>query len=77
MGPIVKELIKADIWVTVDSNAKYCEQVLEYGWDEYNKFVAMISVIMSMLVSLITMLHLKLMTRRQGSQRRSMVSSNT
>ena len=41
---IVHELIKADVWVTLDFNAKYCEQVLESGYDEYNKFVAMISV---------------------------------
>lgn len=41
---IIMELIKADIWVTLDFNAKYCEDVLEFGWGEYNKFVAMISV---------------------------------
>lgn len=41
---IVHELIKADVWVTLDFNAKYCEGVLESGYDEYNKFVAMISV---------------------------------
>ena len=39
-----KELLKADVWITVDFNAKYCELVLEMGWDEYNKFVSMISV---------------------------------
>ena len=41
---IIQELFKADVWVTLDFNAKYCEDVLEFGWDENNKFVAMISV---------------------------------
>ena len=41
---IITELIKADVWVTLDFNAKYCEDVLNNGWNEYNKFVAMISV---------------------------------
>ena len=41
---IIMELIKADVWVTLDFNAKYCEDVLNNGWDEYKKFIAMISV---------------------------------
>ena len=41
---IIQELFKADIWVTLDFNAKYCEKIIEFGWNKHNKFVAMISV---------------------------------
>ena len=44
---IITTLLEADVWVTLDFNAKYCEDVLNNGWSEYNKFVAMIAVRLS------------------------------
>lgn len=32
------------VWVTVDYNVKYHEGVLEYGWNENERFISMISV---------------------------------
>ena len=37
-------LLKEDFWVTLDFDVKYAEGVLESGFDEYDRFVAMISV---------------------------------
>jgi len=31
-------------WVTLDYNVKYSEEVLLTSWNEYNKFISMISV---------------------------------
>jgi len=43
---IIQELIKADIWVTLDFDSAYAnhEWFHDNGWTDYNKFVPMISV---------------------------------
>ncbi len=41
---IVNGLLNDDIWVTLDYDSKYHEEVLEQGWIEFNSFIPMISV---------------------------------
>jgi len=43
---IISELIKADIWVTLDFDSGYANHdwFHDNGWNEYDKFIAMISV---------------------------------
>ena len=41
--PIIS-MLKEDYWVTLDYDLKYYEGVLESGWDEYDRFISMISV---------------------------------
>jgi len=38
------ELLKNDIWVTLDYDVKYHEIILDYGFIEYSTFIPMISV---------------------------------
>lgn len=33
-----------DLWITLDYDAAYHEDVLESGWNEYDRFISMISV---------------------------------
>jgi hypothetical protein len=37
-------MLKEDYWVTLDYDLKYYEGVQESGWDEYDRFISMISV---------------------------------
>jgi hypothetical protein len=37
-------MLKEDYWVTLDYDVKYCEGVLESGWDEHDRFISMVSV---------------------------------
>jgi hypothetical protein len=41
---IVNGLLNDNIWVTLDYDIEYYEEVLEQGWVEYNSFIPMISV---------------------------------
>jgi hypothetical protein len=41
---MVMELLKNDIWVTLDYDVKYHETILDYGMTEYDTFIPMISV---------------------------------
>ena len=43
---IIEELIKADIWITLDFDSKYCNHkwIHDNGWTDYEKFVPMIAV---------------------------------
>ena len=41
---LITELLKLDIWVTLDYDVKYHEFVLESGYNEHKKFISMISV---------------------------------
>ena len=43
---IITELIKADIWITLDFDSGYAnhEWLHDNGWNEYDKFVPMIAV---------------------------------
>ena len=41
---MIMPLLKEKYWCTLDFDAKYAEGVLESGFDEYNTFIAMISV---------------------------------
>ena len=41
---IVSGLVNEGIWVTLDYDLKYHEEVLEEGWNEKDNFISMISV---------------------------------
>jgi len=41
---MIMELLKNDIWVTLDYDVKYHEIILDYGFIEYSTFIPMISV---------------------------------
>ena len=41
---LVEQLIKQGLWVTLDYDVRYHEDVLEAGYNEHNKFISMISV---------------------------------
>lgn len=41
---VIKSCLDADYWVTLDFDVKHTEGVLESGYNEYKKFVPMISV---------------------------------
>ncbi len=41
---IISGLVNEGIWVTLDYDLKYHEDVLEEGWNEKNNFISMISV---------------------------------
>ncbi len=41
--PIIA-MLREDYWVTLDYDVKYYEGVQESGWDEYDRFISMISV---------------------------------
>jgi len=40
---VIMGCLNTDYWVTLDFDIKHIEGVLEGGWNEYNKFVPMIS----------------------------------
>ena len=41
---MIKALLSADYWCTLDYDVFYVKEVLELGFDEYNNFINMISV---------------------------------
>ena len=41
---LVRELLDANFWVTLDFDVEYADGVLEEGWPENRKFIPMISV---------------------------------
>lgn len=41
---LVTELLEDGIWVTLDYDVKYSDQVIESGYNKHNNFIAMISV---------------------------------
>lgn len=41
---VILDLLAQDLWVTLDYNVKYAEELLLTSWNEHNKFVSMISV---------------------------------
>jgi len=41
---VIGGLVSEGIWVTLDYDIKYHEEVLEEGWNEQNNFISMISV---------------------------------
>lgn len=41
---LVHKLLDADLWVTLDYDLKYHDYVLESGYNEYDRFISMISV---------------------------------
>lgn len=41
---MITGLLKRDLWVTLDFDVKYVEDVVEGGYDESRKFIAMISI---------------------------------
>jgi len=43
-GDLFNTLRKAGLWITLDYDVKYHRWVLQQGFNEYNKFISMISV---------------------------------
>ena len=41
---MIRELLEEGFWVTLDFGVEYALDVAEYSWNEYNSFIAMISV---------------------------------
>ena len=41
---VAKELLDSGLWVTLDYKLEYHNLVLEYGFNEHNRFISMISV---------------------------------
>jgi hypothetical protein len=41
---LIKGCLDAGYWVTLDFDVKYAESIHEEGWNEYNRFIPMISV---------------------------------
>ena len=40
----ITDLLKANLWVTLDFGVEYAPDVLEFGWNEHFNFIPMISV---------------------------------
>ena len=47
---IISGLVNENIWVTLDYDLKYHQEVLEEGWNEKDTFISMISVKMQLYV---------------------------
>ena len=41
---VISLIVDANIWVTLDYDIKYHEDIIEKGWNESNNFISMISV---------------------------------
>jgi hypothetical protein len=41
-GAMIKHVIDKKLWVTLEFDIKYVETILDYGFDEYPKFIAKI-----------------------------------
>ena len=41
---MISGLLDAGVWVTLDFDSGYAEEIHEEGWDENNRFIAMISL---------------------------------
>lgn len=41
---MITELLKLKYWVTLDFGVEHSELIHEYGWNEFDRFIAMISV---------------------------------
>lgn len=44
---MIDECLKKNFWVTLDFDVSYASDILEYSWNENNRFISMISVKLS------------------------------